>query len=196
MSLQEIHNERLLLARIAQADQQAFRQLFESYNKLLFTFVEQIIKSASDAEEIVQQCFIKLWMNRGRLQQVDNPGAYLYAMARNKTIDHIRKIARDRVLQQQVWVNMQQADHSLEETIRTSEYQEIINRTLATLPEKKQTVYRLSREAGLSHEEIARQTGLSKSRVNNILAETLRLIRYHLEQHSISLGFIFWILNK
>ena len=179
--------------QVAEGNELAFRQLFDRYNKQLFTFAEGMVKSAADAEEIVQDSFTKFWLNRQNLRNVDNPGSYLYKIVRNSTLDYMRKTAREQKLINQIWANISQSDNSLEEELLKKESQELIEQALSQLSEQKQIVYRLSREKEYSHDQIASFTGLSKSRINNILVETLKHIKTHLENHSGHLAIAFWI---
>lgn len=167
--------------------------LFDIYSKRLFSFALAMTKSAADAEEIIQECFTRLWIQRKSLPNIDSEEAWLYRMVRNRTLDHLRKISREQKMIHQVWSNLSQPDRSLEEFILTREYQQLIDQALNQLSPQKQQVYRLSREKEFSHEEIAALTGLSKSRVNNILTETLKFIKTYLDKHSSDLGMIFWI---
>ncbi len=89
-------NEKELLHLITSGNELAFRRLFDLYKKRLFTFAEEITKSAADAEEIVQDSFTKLWVNRETLSDIVSPGNYLYIMVRNRCLDHLRKTARDK----------------------------------------------------------------------------------------------------
>ncbi|MDF2187790.1 RNA polymerase sigma-70 factor [Paraflavitalea sp. CAU 1676] len=187
------HTEKELLNLVAKGNELAFRRIFDLYNKRLFTFAEGMLKSAADAEEIVQDCFTKVWLNRESLQVVENPGSYLYKIVRNSTIDHLRKTAREQNLINQVWANISHSDNSLEEEILKNDSQQLIAQALAQLSEQKQQVFRLSRESGLSHEAIASIMGLSKSRVNNILVESIRHIKNHLDKHSYHIGMVFWL---
>ncbi len=184
-----------LIRLLAQGHEPAFRTLFDTYNKRLFTFAMAMTKSAADAEEIVQECFTRLWTSRASLPVIEKPGQYLYKMVRNRTLDHLRKTAREQKLINEVWSNISQQDHSLEELLLSREYQQLIDQAVAQLPQQKQYIYRLSREKEFSHEEIAAITGLSRSRVNNILVETLRLIKTYLEQHSGKLALLFWLYH-
>jgi RNA polymerase sigma-70 factor (ECF subfamily) len=186
-------DDKELLRLVAEGNELAFRELFDRYNKRLFIFADEMLKSAADAEEIVQECFAKIWISRNNLPQIENPGSYFYQMVRNKTLDHIRKVAREQRLIDQVWANISQSDNSLEEELRRREYQEMIEKALAQLPEQKRNVYRLSREKEYSHEQIASFTGLSKSRVNNILVETIKHIKASLGLHSKGIALLFWI---
>jgi len=183
-----------LLKQVAKGDQMAFRSLFDQLTPLLLVFVERLVKSKADAEEIVQEVMTKVWLNRAELPGIAYPGQYIYTMARNRALDQLRKITRDEQLLQAVWAYMSaDVDNSLEEKLRTEEVQELVQQSLRQLPEQKQTVYRLSREEGLSQAEIAERMGISKSRVNNLLVETLKVVKNHLEQHSELLAILFWI---
>jgi DNA-directed RNA polymerase specialized sigma24 family protein len=73
------HNESELLRLVAEGNELAFRQLFNLYNKRLFTFAEGMLKSAADAEEIVQEAFTKVWLSGEKLKEVEHPGNFLYA---------------------------------------------------------------------------------------------------------------------
>ena len=95
MPLDNLNTDRILLQHVAIGDKAAFRQLFDLYKLRLFTFVLQMTHSKVDAEEIVQDVFAKLWEIRTDLVQVDYPGKYIYTIARNKTLNHLAKLARD-----------------------------------------------------------------------------------------------------
>jgi RNA polymerase sigma-70 factor (family 1) len=187
------NTEKELLVLISKGNELAFRRLFDLYNKRLFIFAVEMLKSAADAEEIVQESFTRLWQNRDNLSEIEHPGSYLYRIVRNATIDLMRKTARERKLKDQVWANISQSDNSLEEELLKKESQELIKLAIDQLSEQKQTVYRLSREQNLSQDEIASVTGLSKSRINNIIVEVLKHIKASLEKHSPYLALAFWI---
>lgn len=189
----EQQNEKFLLSRIAEGDAAAFQSFFDLYRNRLFVFVGQLIHSKADAEEIVQDTFLKLWQTAPRLQEVEQPGYYVYTIARNKTLNHMRKIARDRQLIDQVWANQSELDHTLEDKLRTKEVKEIVDKAIAQLSQQKQEVFRLSREQGLSHAEIAAQLGLSQSRIKNILVEILKHVKASLHGHSDLLAILFWL---
>ncbi len=94
---------------------------------------------------------------------------------------------------EQVWSLTKESDNSLQEQIKSNEFAQIIDGALAQLPAQKQEIYRLSRINGYSHDEIAGLTGLSKSRVNNILVETVKHIKSVLEIHSRGMAIVFWV---
>jgi len=191
--LENTYTDRDLLQQVADGDISAFRQLFELYRLRLFSFVLRMTHSRVDAEEIVQDVFAKLWESRTHLAAVEYPGKYIYTIARNKTLNHLTSVARDRRLLQQVWVNLSQADNPIEDLLQARESQQLISEAISRLSVQQQTIFQLSREQGLTHSAIAARLGLSKSRVKNVLVEALRQIRDYLARHSALIAALFWI---
>jgi RNA polymerase sigma-70 factor (family 1) len=187
------YREKILLQQIAEGNALAFKEFFELYRNRIFVFVYQLIHSRADAEEIVQDTFMKVWQTAPRLAEIDNPGQYIYTIARNKTLNYIRKIASDQRLIDQVWANQAELDNTLEEKLRSREVKEIIEKAVSQLSEQKQNIFRLSREQGLTHAEIAAMLGLSQSRVKNILVEALKQIKNNLHPYSDLIAILFWI---
>ena len=193
MSEDGLHNEKQLLEKIANGDAMAFRRFFDLYRVRLYVFVEQLIHSKPDAEEIIQDTFLKLWQAAPNLTHVDNPGQYIYTIARNKTLNHMRKVSREKKRVHQVWLNQSEIDNYLEEELCSKEIRQIIDYSLNHLSSQKQMIFSMSRNEGLSHAEIAAKTGLSQSRVKNIMVEVLKYLRECLQQHSVSVSTFFWL---
>ena len=189
----DTYNERELLERIANGDSDAFRLFFDLYKVRLYVFVEQLIHSKADTEEIIQDTFLKLWQAAPGLLHIDQPGQYVYTIARNKTLNYMRKISREQERIRQAGALRPEMDNGLEEALRSKEIRQIIDRSLNHLSAQKQLIFSMSRNEGLSHEEIAAKTGLSQSRVKNILVEVLKYLRECLQQHSVSVSTFFWL---
>jgi RNA polymerase sigma-70 factor (family 1) len=187
------YDQTALFVQIRNGDTTAFRTIFDVYKERLFSFAYGLTHSKSDAEEIVQDVFMKLWENRSTLDKIEQPGSYVYRMVRNRSLDLLAKAGRDQALIQQVWANMKGSEELSEEILLAKESQELIEAAVALLPEKKQRIFQLSRRHALSHDEIAGMLGISKQTVKNNLSEALRHIRLYLEQRSALLGLLFWL---
>jgi RNA polymerase sigma-70 factor (ECF subfamily) len=186
-------SDKYLVSRIAEGDEQAFKKLFNRYFDRLFVFVEQLIHSKADAEEILQDTFLKVWQSHHLLANQDEPAKYIYVMARNRTISYLRKMASEKKLMAQLFANMSDVDDAIEEQIRSQEYQTLINGAVNKLTDQQRMVFSMSREQGMMHDQIAEQLGLSRSRVKNIIVDALKQIRVYLQQHSDLVGLIFWL---
>ena len=178
---------------IANGDETAFRMLFDQYRERLFFFAWQLCHSAVEAEEVVQDIFLRLWENRSKLGEVDFPRKYIYIMVRNRTLDLLSKIARDQRLISEVWTNMSQSDNYLEDLLHAQDSRLLIDQAVSQLPEKKQAIFLMSRRDGLSLREIADQMGLSVQTVKNILTEVLKHIKAFLSRHNALLAIAFWV---
>jgi RNA polymerase sigma-70 factor (family 1) len=187
--VQSTDNE--LLHKLRQGDEQAFRQLYDRYCRQVAAFIYQLTHSAVEAEDILQDTFLKLWTSREQLPPIIHLGNYIFVIARNKTLDHLRKVSQEQRLLDHVWANISAVADALDLQLNARESQQLIADALAQLTEQQQTIFRLSRQEGLDHAAIAAKLGLSKSRVKNVQVETLRFLRRYLAQHSLLLFLLF-----
>ena len=176
-----------LFQRIANGDEAAFRIFFDAYRISLFTFAYEFTRSSTDAEDLVQEVFIKVWKNRTRLADLDEPLYYIFAMARNRIFDYLKITARDKKRLEEIWRRIQVNNEDPYLHVIMREETEVIDKAINCLPVNKAKVLRMSREQGMSHSQIAEAVGLSKSRIKNIIVESLKLIRNYLDKNAISI---------
>lgn len=170
---------------MAKGDHQAFKTIFHHYNQRLFPHVLNIVKSGAIAEEIVQETFLKLWTNKENVGRMDNPTGWLFAVASNLSINVLRKnLNKARVL-----AHISQQDNSTEndvlEIVDNRLQNEILNDAINKLPGQRQLVFKLSREKGLTHREIAEQLNISPKTVNNQLTTALQFLRDYMRKAGI-----------
>jgi len=187
------YDEKELFKQISEGNETAFRAIFDLYRERLFTFAWQLCHSAVEAEEITQDIFLKLWEQRDKLAGVSFPRKYIYIMTRNKTLDYLGKIARNEQMIKEVWAYMSQSDNLTENLLQAEESRKLIQQAVSQLSEKKQAIFSLSRDQGMSHQEIADQMNLSVQTVKNIVTEILKHIQGFLSQHSELLAILFWV---
>ena len=138
------------------------------------------------AEELVMDIFLKLWIGREWISDIHNMDAFLQKCAYNKAIDFLRLYARNRNLQQIIAREMTDlADHSLEQTLLDADYRTILDEAIKALSPQRRLVFTLSREKGLSHDEIAEQLHLSVHTVHNHTKEALKSIRGFLRKNNV-----------
>lgn len=174
------YEEKRLLKQLSKGDETAFRAIYDAYFSHLSAFVFSICKSTEATEEVVQDVFVKLWMNRHSFAGVDSLEGYIFSMARNRTIDYLHRLARDTDLISVLTGQLLTESNDIEERLNAKELGRLIGEALAQLSTQKRTIFHLSKEQGLSHDQIAEVMQLSKSTVKNHLSETLRHIREHL----------------
>ena len=176
----DFSSEQDLFRQISEGNRNAFRELFDLYNRRLITFIYRLTKSETIAAELVQDIFVKLWVRHAELAEVNNVQAYLFTMASNRTIDHLRKVSAESRMIANLWARIAKFQESTEEAINAKECNDLINQAVVQLSPQKQKIFRLSRYEGLNHEEIASQLRLSRSTVKNHLVDTLRHIKTYI----------------
>lgn len=151
--------EKELLRKVTEGDRVAFTLLFETYHHGLGAFIFSIIKSREQAEEIVLDVFLKIWMTREALSEVKNFKAYLFTVSRNAAISALRKIIRERT-QYTEWTKDTSAIPAVEMDEKEA-YLSLIDEAINALSPQRKKIYLLSREKGMRYKEIAHQMGIS-----------------------------------
>lgn len=174
--------QKKIISLLKKGEQSAFREIFHLYEKKLYAFVFTITKSHYSTEELLQEIFIKLWQERERIDTSLSFNAFVYTIARNLTYNHLRKIANQENLKQELWQNISYLN-AVENQIIYSEYEDILEDILKQLPQRKRSIYILSKQEGKTNEEIADLLGISQKTVKNHLWKTLQTIKIQLEPH-------------
>jgi RNA polymerase sigma-70 factor (family 1) len=176
------YEQGLLLKEVAKGNEKAFRTLYDAYFNHLSAYIFKLCKSKAATEEIVQEIFVKLWVNRALLTDVAMLDAYIFTTARNKTIDHLRRLAKETRLISVLSTQVPEYNNNIDDKLNASALQLLIEEALEQLSEQKKKIFHLSRNEGLSHDEIAEIMQLSKSTVKNHLSETLKHVRDHISR--------------
>lgn len=169
-----------MLCRIAEGDEVAFSELFHAYHQRLGAYVYRLTESRPATQEIVQDVFVKIWVKRAMLRDVVNFDAYLFTAARNHVFNYIRNMARERSRLAELEAGgLARMSGSQAAEVETPEedYHLLLDEAVAQLPQQQQRVYRLHKQEGLSHAEIAERMQLSVETVKKHMSLALRAIR-------------------
>jgi len=158
----------------------AFEALYKKYWYQLYCIAVKYTSSAPDAEELVQNLFEKIWRNQASLQ-VKNWGAFLTVSLRNMVIDfHRKQMQKNKFLKNyQPYAAIQ----SMEEALNQEQLLVLIENHLHELPEKTQTIFKLSRYEHKSVKEIAGHMQLTEKAVEYHITRSLKLLRQHLRNY-------------
>ncbi|MEJ2882976.1 RNA polymerase sigma factor [Pedobacter sp. GR22-6] len=192
-----LENETELLAQIAEGDQRAFTAIFKHYQRFIFSFSKRITASDESAGEVVQDIFLKIWLNREELREVKNFGGYLNRLVRNHSLNIVRQQLQ---LAKTVSEFTRAYDESDESTILQLEYNEvnsILNEAIEALSPQQRLVYQLCHQQGLKYEEAAAEMNISPQTVNAYMKAALMKIRMHFKKHAVVYPlFILSLFNK
>ena len=174
------YKEKELLQRVSAGDTDAFGELFNAWRDKLFAYILRITNSQETAEDVVQDVFLKIWVKREDLSQVNNFNAYIFRTAHNHAVSAIRRMAQETIILSQIRRHSFSEGMPLEETLWRKQVSEKLKIIVGNLPPQQKLVYTLSRERGLMQEEIARRMDITLSTVQNHMTQALSNIRREL----------------
>lgn len=170
------HNELKAIKALASGNQEVYKTLFMEYFPKVKYFVAHLVKSDALAEDLAQDIFIKIWIHRENLSDVQSFKAYVYRMAKNTVLNLFKHNMVESKYKEHVY-QQEQHQFSIEEELYAKEIELLVELTVSNMPDKRRTVYEMSRVEGLKNEEIADQLNLSKKTVENHLNSALKEIR-------------------
>jgi RNA polymerase sigma-70 factor (ECF subfamily) len=194
-----LHNERELLLRIAEGDEKAFTDLFNHYYTLLRPFILKFSKLHEDTEEIIQETFIRVWLNRDNLVEIENFHSWIFTIASRLCLMLIRKNLNNQ--KKAIAYDQKQLSNVSEtpaDSFQVAEITRLINKAVNLMPPQRKRIYRMSREEGMKPADIAKSLSLSVHTVKNVLVTALKEIRSYLLDagHIVSLILIFKLFYK
>ncbi|AEL28520.1 RNA polymerase sigma factor [Cyclobacterium marinum] len=185
-----------LLALLKKGDMVAFDAIYNRYCQKLYRFVFRYLKQKEDAEGIVQEVFIKVWETREKIDLYQSFDSFLFTIAYNATISLLRK--RMTVSKSKEFLRNDQEISSSDYIINEIHYKELkanVEQLLSQLTPRQQEIYRLSRENGFNHAEIAQKLGISCNTVKNHLVSVLKFLRAKLNNDlTLNIFFICFFL--
>ena len=166
-------------------DESAFRRVFDLNFRKLYTFSFRLLKNKEQAEEVVHDTLINVWMNRERLNPEFPIAPYLYTITRRLALNALRQIATSQKAIDQLWLNMEKVSNDTEESILKEDLQRFTEAALVNLPPQQQQIFRMSRFDGMNYDEIAEKLNISRNTVKNHLVAALKTLRIHFNQSDV-----------
>lgn len=183
-------NKELLLL-IQKDNKIAFYNLYERYCRRLHGFVLRYIKQEEDAEEIVQEVFVKIWESRNKIDAYSSFESFLFTIAYNTTISLLRKRTNEKKYLEHI-KSLQQFSNSpnLIDEVYFNELNDRVQSLLNELTVRQKEIFQLSREEGLTHDEIAKKLDISVNTVKKHMANTLAFLKQQIDS-SMTINLLF-----
>lgn len=169
--------DEILLAKITSGDHYAFRKLFDQYHSKVYSYSNWVLRSESLAQEIVQEVFINIWINRAKLSQINNFGGYLRVITKNVTLNALKKIALDFKLSNAHVKTWTEVDNDTEEHIQFKETRALLNEAILKLPKQQRLIYQMCHIDGIKQKEVAEKLNISPLTVKAHLRDATKTIR-------------------
>ena len=194
METENNYQNRLIVAELRDGSREAFHSLFVIYAPKIYSFALSYLRNMEDAEELLQEIFLKLWEKRATLDDSKNIKSLLFKICINLIYDFLkRKNIERKYLSFSAQNELRNVDSTWDEVV----YNDMLvnlGKLVENMPDQRQRIFRLSKEEGLSNEEIALKLNLSKRTVENQLYRAVSYLKERIGQSSLTL-LLFFVLH-
>ena len=177
-----------------------FQKLFEDYFRSLVTYSYRYVNDWSVGEDIVQDVFMALWINRDKIDFEEPIKPYLYQATYNRSINYLNSVSVQRRVDHadmlDELIDREILSYNQHDNLLLKEIEEEITSFVGTLPEQRKRVFLLSREENLKNKEIALRLNISEKAVEKHITKALSDIRTHLTETGLMSGLICFLLNQ
>ena len=189
-------NDKQIFEAIKRDDQGAYEMVFREYYRPMTAYAFRFLNDLADAESIVQDVFLRLWQKRHEIMIVASLENYLFRSVKNHCINHIEhekiKTGYQALVLRNEEDRSEYSEFFLEFGLMTK-----IEAAIASLPEKRQEIFRLAREDGLKYREIADRLNISVKTVETQMTLAMKQLREALKEYkNLVMFFLFKVRGK
>lgn len=171
----------------------AFEGLFDVFSQKLYRFTLSYLKSEKDAEDIVQEVFLKIWENRSSLKTETSFQSYLFTIAFHSIQKSFNKKSQQQKFQIDLFESLAAENSSLEEQLNFETLLSKLNQLINLLPTRRKEIFLKRKKEGKSIRTIALVMEISEKTVENQITEAMNFLRKSFNEDKIA-GKIFFLL--
>ncbi len=170
----------------------AFSKIYDEYADCVFGFALKQLRNREAARDVVQDTFMRLWINRRVVDCSGNLRSFIFSIARFRVIDTLRRQMSEPTFEEYIEHCAEEpADVSPEDIIMYEEFLALVASAKDKLTPRERQIYELSRDSLLSNRQIAEKLGISEQTVKNHISSALHTLRGAIG--TTPLIFIFWL---
>jgi len=184
-----------IIEQLREGSKEAFHLLFDTFGPKIHAFALSYLKNKEDAEELLQDVFLKLWEIRASLDVSKNIKSLLFKISINLIYDFIRRKNIEKAYLNYSGLSQSYSNNTWNEVIY-NDMLENLNLLVNTMPKQRQRIFQLSKEAGLSNDEIAKELNLSRRTVENQIYRAVSFLKDKLVTGSLPVLLFFFLHCK
>ena len=184
-----------LVVRLIEGDERAFRAIYDQLHERIYRMLFALLKDAAQPEALLQETFVNLWLNRHKLNPAQSLYPYVYLVARRLATDQFRRKLSEAKAKTYLADRQDEYSYDTDDTINAADLQRFADEVIKGLPRQQQVVYLMSRNEGLSYDEIAERLHISRNTVKNHLVSALKTLKGHFINNKIIYLYFLFFLN-
>ena len=174
-----------IIRRLKKDDKSAMDELFTYCYPRLYHFSKSILKIETDIDDILQEVFVKIWLNRTKIGNTETFNSYIFTITKNEVLNLIRSKLKDHTFKDELYLRSVAEEYQTQNQLEYNEIKTGIDHIVAALPEKRHQVFILSRTEGLSNKEIAQQLNISEKTVEDHITHAIKHIKTNMKDMGI-----------
>jgi len=190
---EQSYTEQQLISLLRSGSQFAFERLFESYSQKLYRFSLSYLKSETEAEEIVQEVFLKIWENRESLKNETSFQSYLFTIAFNAIRKHFNTKSKDEKYRAEILEFLASENASIESKPDFEVLVTKLDQLIEQMPDRRKEIFVKRKKEGKSVKEIAKEMVISPKTVENQITEAMNFLKKEFGEDRIS-GMLFFYI--
>jgi RNA polymerase sigma-70 factor (ECF subfamily) len=182
-----------LVSSLQQGNHRAFEKLFRRYAQKLFVFSLSYLKNETEAEEMVQEVFLKVWDKRTALKNDTSFQSYLFTIAFNSIKKSFNRKARDNQYKLDLTDKLDAGQDSVD---YENNYQLVLDKLekfIDEMPERRKEIFLQRKQKGKPVKQIAEELGVSVKTIENQITEAMRFLKKKFEDE-LPGGLLFFAL--
>ena len=180
------NNDSILVDNLQHGDLYSFDLLFKKYGDKLYGFAVRYLKSEADAEELVQDVYVKIWEERGKLKKESSFKSYLFTIAYNDICKIFRQRNYHKIYVEEIIFRDNNFDN-IDEKMDYSSALEQVQLWIEQLPPRRKEIFNMRHKEGKSSKEIAKELNISPGTVDNHISEALNFLREHANRNNLGI---------
>ena len=177
-------NERELVLRLIDGDEDAFCKLYTAYKGRLLLFALKFLKSPDYAEDVLQDVFTNIWIGRTMINPDIPFSSYLFTIVKNRVLNLLRDLEKQHLLREQIFLQATAYTSDTQDEILSEDLKSVIQKALQAMTPRQREIFTLSRKCNLTYKEIAERLDISVHTVHEHLSSSLHIIRNYLVKYS------------
>ncbi|WP_025146497.1 RNA polymerase sigma factor [Pedobacter jeongneungensis] len=181
------YSDEQLVELLTQSDARAFEEIYLRYWKELLFFASNKIDDFEDSENIVQDIFVSIWKRRTAFGITSTLKSYLLTSVKYRIIKHFERSRFQRIYSEQLGHENDLLDNSTQEYLDFEHLRERLEQLIVELPKKSELIFRLNKQDGKTHKEIALLLNMTEKAVNTQLVRIKKTLRSKLDSYLSSI---------
>jgi RNA polymerase sigma-70 factor (family 1) len=182
MSNYQSLSDETLFSLLCNDDHGAYTEIYNRYSGVLYVHAFRRIRNREEAKDLIHELFTAMWVKREQIMLNTALSSYLYQSVRNRVIDRVSRQKRELIYMGSITGSGEETG-ATDFAVRQKDLHQLIEKEIDALPEKMKVIFRMSRNAYMSHKEISNELSISEHTVRKQINNALKVLKPKLSKY-------------